>query len=243
VVLILNAVIIGALYWPTRDAQVPAANTATTPPLPVARQHANPAQSTAEHAPAPASEPAAKRAQATSDAGSQRLRSEKTSAGAKPLKPLPLPEVPLQPPAPAVSERQAPVLLAPPPSQASMEPIPEQLPVPVPAVPLQASAPTVLERRVPVSPTPRPREPAAQPEREQLPVWPLVAGDLYRQINADLRVNVHVYSKSQEERFVLLNMKLYHEGDQLREGPLLEEITQDGVVLSLRGERFRVPAR
>ena len=85
--------------------------------------------------------------------------------------------------------------------------------------------------------------PAPAPKHEKLPVWPLVEDDLFRQINADLKVNVHVYSKNPEGRFVFMNMKIYREGDRLLEGPQLEEITQDGVVLSFRGERFRVPAR
>lgn len=70
----------------------------------------------------------------------------------------------------------------------------------------------------------------------------MVANDLLHQVNAALNVNVHVYSKNPESRYVFVNMKIYREGDQLLEGPQLEEITQDGVVLSFRGERFRVLA-
>ena len=63
------------------------------------------------------------------------------------------------------------------------------------------------------------------------------------QVNAALNVNVHVYNKNPESRYVFVNMKIYREGDQLLEGPQLEEITQDGVVLSFRGERFQVLAQ
>ena len=40
------------------------------------------------------------------------------------------------------------------------------------------------------------------------------------------------------ERFVFINMRKYGEGAQLPEGPRVEEITQDGVVLSQAGQRF-----
>jgi hypothetical protein len=38
-------------------------------------------------------------------------------------------------------------------------------------------------------------------------------------------------------------MKKYHQGQQLQEGPRLDEITADGVILSLRGEKFRLQAQ
>jgi len=43
------------------------------------------------------------------------------------------------------------------------------------------------------------------------------------------------------ERFVFVNMRKYVEGQTLAEGPTLEEITTDGVVLNHRGTRFLLP--
>jgi general secretion pathway protein B len=82
---------------------------------------------------------------------------------------------------------------------------------------------------------------AAAPARDDnLPVWPQVSGQLFNEINSDLHLDVHVYSDRPQERFVLINMLKYGEGERLQEGPLVDAITPDGVVLSFRGQRFRM---
>ena len=53
-----------------------------------------------------------------------------------------------------------------------------------------------------------------------------------------LHLDIHVYSTKPAERFVFINMRKYAEGAQLPEGPRVEEITRDGVVLSQAGQRF-----
>ena len=58
-----------------------------------------------------------------------------------------------------------------------------------------------------------------------------------------LEVNVHAYSKSSEQRMVIINMKTYGEGDRLREGPLIDAITPTGVVLVFKDQRFTLAAR
>jgi general secretion pathway protein B len=63
---------------------------------------------------------------------------------------------------------------------------------------------------------------------------------LFRQINSELRLDVHVYSEQPQERFVLINMMKYGEGDQLQEGPVVDAITTDGVILSFHGQRFQL---
>lgn len=57
----------------------------------------------------------------------------------------------------------------------------------------------------------------------------------------DLHVDIHVYSESPGDRFVFINMSKHNEGSRLPEGPLVEEITPDGVVLSLDGTTFFLP--
>lgn len=57
----------------------------------------------------------------------------------------------------------------------------------------------------------------------------------------ELRLELHVYSNRPQERFAFINSRKYREGDTLAEGPQVEEITRDGVVLSLRGNRFLLP--
>jgi len=57
---------------------------------------------------------------------------------------------------------------------------------------------------------------------------------------APLHIDMHVYSPQPAERFVSINMRKYHEGDDLREGPVLKTITEDGVVLNYQGRSFLV---
>ncbi|MCH7509432.1 MAG: general secretion pathway protein GspB [Proteobacteria bacterium] len=54
----------------------------------------------------------------------------------------------------------------------------------------------------------------------------------------DLHLDVHVYSETDDERFVFVNMKKYREGERLREGPLIESITPQGIILRHNGRRF-----
>lgn len=54
----------------------------------------------------------------------------------------------------------------------------------------------------------------------------------------ELRLELHVWSTQPQERFVFVNGRRYREGDSLAEGPAVEEITRDGVVLNSGGNRF-----
>jgi general secretion pathway protein B len=58
---------------------------------------------------------------------------------------------------------------------------------------------------------------------------------------AGLHLDVHVYATKPSERFVYINMRKYREGSTLAEGPLLEHIRRDGVVLNYQGLRFVLP--
>ena len=57
----------------------------------------------------------------------------------------------------------------------------------------------------------------------------------------DLHVDLHVYSDVPSERFVFINMNKYQEKSRLDEGPVLDEITSDGVILEYRGTTFLLP--
>jgi general secretion pathway protein B len=57
----------------------------------------------------------------------------------------------------------------------------------------------------------------------------------------DLHLDIHVFSAVPAERFVLVNMRRYGEGQLLSEGPTVEQITSEGVVLNHRGLRFLLP--
>ena len=56
-----------------------------------------------------------------------------------------------------------------------------------------------------------------------------------------LHVDVHVYSESPADRFVFINMTKHKEGSVLSEGPRVQSITPEGVVLSQNGITFLLP--
>jgi len=56
-----------------------------------------------------------------------------------------------------------------------------------------------------------------------------------------LHLDVHVFATKASERFVFINMRKYHEGSTLQEGPSIERIRRDGVVLDYKGLRFLLP--
>lgn len=57
----------------------------------------------------------------------------------------------------------------------------------------------------------------------------------------ELHLDVHVYATNPADRFVYINMRKYREGNTLQEGPVLEKIRRDGVVLKFQGLRFLLP--
>ena len=56
-----------------------------------------------------------------------------------------------------------------------------------------------------------------------------------------LHLDVHVYGTRPADRFVYVNNRKYHEGATLQEGPRVEHIRRDGVVLNYAGMRFLLP--
>jgi general secretion pathway protein B len=55
---------------------------------------------------------------------------------------------------------------------------------------------------------------------------------------AELHLDIHVYSAKPDDRFVFINMSKLREGSTLTEGPVVEKITPDGVVLRHQGQVF-----
>lgn len=53
-----------------------------------------------------------------------------------------------------------------------------------------------------------------------------------------MHIDIHVHSANQAERFVFINMRRYNEGQATQEGPRVERITRDGVVMDYQGQRF-----
>lgn len=57
----------------------------------------------------------------------------------------------------------------------------------------------------------------------------------------EMHLDIHVHSPTPAERFVFVNMRKYIEGQALAEGPTIERIRSDGVVLNHQGMRFLLP--
>ena len=57
----------------------------------------------------------------------------------------------------------------------------------------------------------------------------------------ELSVDLHIYTDDPAKRAVFINGRRYQRGGVLAEGPTVEEITRDGVVLSYHGQRFQLP--
>ncbi len=151
---------------------------------------------------------------------------------------------PVRPQQPRVS-RDASEVISPPPV-----PLTPLRPLPPLSEPVDSAAPKVTEFTDPVvaerqmaGTVPAAAAVTASAGDDNLPVWPQVSDQLFREINSDLHLDVHVYSDQPQERFVLINMRKLHEQEQLQEGPVLDAITPDGVILSFRGQRFRMQSQ
>lgn len=57
----------------------------------------------------------------------------------------------------------------------------------------------------------------------------------------ELSVDLHVFTVDPAKRAVFINGRRYTQGARIAEGPMVEEITADGVLLSYRGRRFVLP--
>jgi general secretion pathway protein B len=57
----------------------------------------------------------------------------------------------------------------------------------------------------------------------------------------ELTVDLHIFTDDVAKRAVFINGRRYTQGATTTEGPRVEEITQDGAVLSFRGRRFLLP--
>lgn len=91
-------------------------------------------------------------------------------------------------------------------------------------------------------PPPRPAAPARATVSTGLPTFSEVRAD-GRVTLPDLHLDIHVYSEQPSSRFVFVNMNKYKEDGRLAEGPLVSEITPEGVVLEHMGTEFLLPRK
>lgn len=95
---------------------------------------------------------------------------------------------------------------------------------------VQAPATTAREQRVSNDP-PAAEGQTSVPSLEQLRLAGLVS-------LPTLHLDIHVFSQEPSQRFVFVNMAKYREGEQLKEGPRIDEINEAGVVLTHQGNQF-----
>ena len=156
----------------------------------------------------------------------------------------------MRPSAPAVAQAPAPEPSPPSASVATIERAPQQQF----AAEIAAAKQTVLPREEPVAVEETERAPAstavttptappttvADPNPLALPTAQEVIANGSLTLPA-LHVDVHVYSESPTDRFVFINMTKHKEGSVLAEGPRVQRITPEGVVLSQNGITFLLP--
>ena len=95
----------------------------------------------------------------------------------------------------------------------------------------------------PPAPAPEPRQPLSPrvtvAKNGPVPLLREFPGRFRRSV-PPIHLDVHVYADKPANRFVLVDLKRYHEGDRLQSGVQLEKITEHGMILSYQGTRFRV---
>jgi general secretion pathway protein B len=126
-------------------------------------------------------------------------------------------------------------------------PAPEAQPVPRPEPVSALPEPEpVAARPAPAADAPEPRPP--QPVAAARPDFTLRALPTVDELRAngtitipELHLDIHVFSEAPADRFVFINMTRHRENSQLAEGPIVSEITPEGVILDYRGTVFLLP--
>lgn len=146
-----------------------------------------------------------------------------------------------------------PVLEAEPPATAPVPAVPPQSQAPKPASPsnpeirttpleppTQTRATTDATKPEPPAPATAATAPAEIPPALTVPAPLRKFREMPPDYRADfpaLKIEIHVYEKAPQQRFVMVNGRRYREGERLAEGPALVEIVPDGLVLEYRGEK------
>jgi len=145
------------------------------------------------------------------------------------------------PPPPAVAAKPATTTTAPAAHFSPLDAAPEYAPeIPVPSAADQRPA---SHETAPAAHRPDPLLSEANDPPENQEILPSISelNLTGAQALPELHLDVHVYATKPSERFVYINMRKYHEGSVLQEGPKVERIRRDGVVLNYQGLRFILP--
>ena len=108
----------------------------------------------------------------------------------------------------------------------------QQQPAAAPAT-TTGQAPTETTSAPAAQPTPAP----ATSNADRIPTIEELRLDGSLQL-PELHIDIHVYSEKPDDRFVFINMNKHREQSQLDEGPVVREITAEGVILQYQGRSF-----
>lgn len=91
-------------------------------------------------------------------------------------------------------------------------------------------------------------EPASEPAPERASIVENLAAPPLEALPASIRIklpalhiDIHAWAEDPRDRFVLINLRRYEEGDRLQEGLTLHRIMRNGVVLEFEGTLFTLP--
>lgn len=122
---------------------------------------------------------------------------------------------------------------------------------PVQSPPVRATArdpappPAEAESAPPLKPAPPVEAIAAMPaamEAGEPPAKVMALGELPQAVRQELpaiAISLHAYAREPRDRVVMINNQMLRQGDFVAPGLRLEQITQEGVVLSYQGYRFQ----
>ncbi len=131
----------------------------------------------------------------------------------------------------------------------------KQEPVPLPAKPVITKKPEadtikqpaiVNKSALPIPTIPAPATVKDQPtltetvpEQKDIPFLNDLSFE-FRQTVPKLSINVFVYSQQPEERFVMIDMVKYKQGQQIKDALLLKEIRPDSLVIDYKNQTFKI---
>lgn len=76
-------------------------------------------------------------------------------------------------------------------------------------------------------------------DTSQLPSWYELPQEVRNRLDLP-RLDLHVYSDEPRDRFIMVKLKKYREGERLESGLVLEKVLPDGIIMSYQGRRFLV---
>ena len=163
--------------------------------------------------------------------------------------------------APAVASTQPAAAVAPAqPAAAPVQPAAVPAPAPPPAILAAAPAPApVAAPGAPAAAVPAPRsasakpaaahsasqavasKPAPAPPAEDLPPTLRELPDTIQHEVPQVAIGGYIYSKNPEDRLLLIDKVLRHEGEEVAPGLTLEKLLPKAAVMRYKGYRYRVP--